>query len=171
MTGGRRGGLRDSAVVRLALPIFAVVATATSGLALGACGDDDGGDAEAFCAEVADNAEALRADPATDDDVDALIDLWRDVGGDAPLEIEPEWTRLVDNLELAWTGEDQQEILASTFAAERSALGVAAWVAEHCGFDFGPVTTIVPGTLPEASLPAGASTSTTPPATTPPTTP
>ncbi len=100
--------------------------------------------------------EALRAAPASADEVEELIDLWRDVGDGAPLAIEPEWDAYTDNLELAWTSEDDQEALASTFAAEQSTVAIAAWLSDTCGIDFGPVTTIVPGTIPAASLPGAA---------------
>ena len=70
-----------------------------------ACDDDGGGDTEAFCDDVADNVEALRVAPATEDEVEDLIDLWRDVGGDAPLAIEAEWDTHADNLE---TGMDER---------------------------------------------------------------
>ena len=66
--------------------------------------------------------------PTTDDEVDDLIDLWRDIGGDAPLAIEEEWDEHADNLELAWTSDDQQEVVASAFAAERSAVAIADWL-------------------------------------------
>ena len=89
----------------------------------------------------------------TEDEVDDLIDLWRDIGDDAPLAIEEEWDTHADNLELAWTSDDQQEVVASAFAAERSAVAIADWLDENCGLDWGPVTTIVPGSVPEASLP------------------
>ena len=95
---------------------------------LAACDDDGAGDTEQFCDDVADNVEALRADPATDDDVEDLIDLWRDIGDDAPLAIEEEWDAHADNLELAWTSDDQQEVVASAFAAERSAVAIAGWL-------------------------------------------
>jgi hypothetical protein len=141
--------------VRLALPLLAALT-----IGVGACDEDSAGDSEQFCAEVAENVEALRAAPATDDEVDGLIDLWRRLGDDAPLAIESEWTRLVDNLELAWTSDDEQEILAGTFASERSAVDVATWIADNCGFDFGPVTTIVPGTVATTTLPGATTTST-----------
>jgi hypothetical protein len=147
--------LRDSPPVRWAptLLLAAVVVT------LAACNDDDGGDTEAFCAEVADNVEALRATPATDQEVEDLIDLWHDVGGDAPLAIEEEWSRHADNLELAWTSDDQQEVLASAFAAEQSTVAIADWLQQNCGIDFGPVTTIVEAAVPTTTV-AGSTTST-----------
>jgi hypothetical protein len=127
---------------------------------LAACNDDEGGDSETFCAGVAENVEALRATPNTDQEVEDLIDLWHDLGGDAPLAIEEEWNRHVDNLELAWTSDDQQEVLASAFAAERSTVAIADWLQDTCGIDFGPVTTIVEASLPTTTV-AGSTTTTT----------
>ena len=151
------GHLRDSPPVRSARPLV----TLTAVLALAGCDDDGAGDTEQFCDEVAANVEALRAAPATADEVEELLDLWRDVGDGAPLAIEPEWDAYTDNLELAWTSEDDQEALASTFAAEQSTVAIAAWLSDTCGIDFGPVTTIVPGTIPAASLPGAATTTST----------
>jgi hypothetical protein len=143
--------------VRAARSLIAVVAA----LSLASCDDDGAGDAEQFCTGVAENAEALRANPETDAAVEDLIDLWRDVGDDAPLAIEQEWNAHADNLELAWTSDDQQEIVASTFAAERSAVAIAGWLEDNCAIEWGAVTTIVPGTIPAASLPGASTTSTT----------
>ena len=142
--------------MRPALPLVAVAAV----VALAACNDDDAGDAEQFCDDVATNVDVLRAEPASREEVEELIELWRDVADNAPLAIEEEWRAHADNLELAWTSEDQQEVVASTFAAERSTVGIAVWLNDNCGIDFGPVTTIVPGTIPPASLPTASSTST-----------
>jgi hypothetical protein len=140
--------------VRRAPALIAFVALVT----LAACDDDDGGDTEAFCTEVGDSIEALRATPATEEQVEDLIDLWRDLGDSAPLAIEAEWNTHADSLELAWTSDDQQEVLASAFAAEQSTVTIAAWLEENCGIDFGPVTTIVPDA---PTTTAGTSTTTT----------
>src|SRR5262245_16112695 len=56
---GRR---RDSPPVRWAPTLLLAVVVTT----LAACNDGDGGDTEAFCSGVAENVEALRATPATD---------------------------------------------------------------------------------------------------------
>jgi hypothetical protein len=127
---------------------------------LAACGDDGGGDAESFCAEVGDNVEALRASPATEDEVDDLLDLWHGLGDDAPLAIEAEWNAHADSLELAWTSDDQQEVLAGAFAAEQSTVAIAGWLEQNCGIDFGPVTTIVPD-APTTTAGSGSTTTTT----------
>ena len=77
------------------------------------------------------------------------------------MAIEEEWDAHADNLELAWTSDDQQEVVASAFAAERSAVAIADVAGRTTAASTsGPVTTIVPGTIPAASLP-GASTTTT----------
>jgi hypothetical protein len=143
--------------VRAALSIIAAVAA----LLLAGCDDDGAGDAEQFCSNVAENVAALRANPETDAAVEDLIDLWRDVGDDAPLAIEEEWDAHADNLELAWATDDQQEVVASTFAAERSAVAIAGWLEDNCAIEWGPITTIVPGTIPVASLPGATTTSST----------
>jgi hypothetical protein len=147
-------------------PALSIVAVAALVAALAACDDDGAGDVEEFCADVAANVDPLRAVPQTDDAVDDLINLWQDIGDAAPLAIEEEWDRHADNLDLAWTSDDQQEVLASTFAAERSAVAIADWLEQNCGIDFGPVTTIVPATITTTTVPgattvAGAATTTT----------
>ena len=142
--------------MRSALPLVVVAAAL---VVLGAC-DDDGGDTEQFCDEVAQNVENLRLTPATEDEVEDLIELWRDVGDNAPLAIEAEWDAHTNNIELAWTSDDQQEVVASTFAAEQSNVAIAAWLSDYCDIDFGPVTTIVPGTLATTTTVPGATTTT-----------
>lgn len=128
------------------------VAVAASLAGLAACDDDSPGDSEAFCAAVSENRDALLALPTTGDEVDALIELWREVGESAPLAIEPDWDALTQNRELAWTGEDEEEILATTFATERSATNVATWLRDKCSIDFGPVATVVPPTFPTTTV-------------------
>jgi hypothetical protein len=140
--------------VRFALPLVGVAAA----LAMVSCDDDGAGDAEQFCDDVAENVEGLRIEPATAAEVEDLIDLWREVGEGAPLAIESEWDAHADNLELAWTSDDQQEVVAGTFAAEQSNVAIAAWLRDTCGIDFGPVTTIVPGTLATTTVPRATTT-------------
>ncbi len=116
-------------------------------VALAACRDDSRtGDTARFCGRVEDNLDALRAIPQSREDVDTLIDLWQDVGEDAPLSIEPDWQAHILLFETALEGEDEEEIFARIYATERSSVAVSTWIAEHCGFDWGPVTTIVPQT-------------------------
>ena len=150
--------LRDSPPVRIRRWRLVAVVAAPSPSA--AC-DDDGRRRRAVLRRRR-RATSRRYGPIRrpTDDVDDLIDLWRDVGDDAPLAIEAEWDAHADNLELAWTSDDQQEVVASTFAAERSAVAIADWLADNCGIDLGPGHDDRARHDPRASLP-GASTTTT----------
>lgn len=138
------------ATPRLAATV-AFLSIATAGLV--ACDRDRAGDAATFCGRVADNIEALRAEPATEAEVESLIELWIDIGEDAPLAIEPDWDAYIDSyLRAAWTSDDEEEILASVFAGERSAVAIATWLQDNCGVEWGPVTTIVAHDEPDTSV-------------------
>jgi hypothetical protein len=118
-------------------------------LALAGCRDDVG-DAERFCGEVKTNSEAI-VNPTLErlEDVDATLELYRDVGAVAPLDIEPHWDALIVNLETASTvdpadAESLQRVYARAYATEREAKTVRNWLIDHCEVDLGPVATIVP---------------------------
>jgi hypothetical protein len=157
----RRVAPRPRTVVVAVTAIAAVAAIGAAAVALASRAGEEGGDTETFCAGVAENLDALRAEPASPDDVEVLIDVWRDVGEDAPLAIEPDWDAYVTNLESAWTGEDAEEIYTRIYASERAAVNIAGWLDDTCGLDWGPVTTIVPDSVAE---PSTSSTTTTAPA-------
>ena len=97
----------------------------------------------------------MRATPQTIEDVEALITLWEDVGADAPLAIEADWDAHVLNFETALEGVDDEEIYARIYATERSSVAVGAWVLDNCGFDWGPITTIVPTAPTTTTVPGG----------------
>lgn len=118
--------------------------------ALAACGSDDGGDAERFCGEILAHRDEL-VDPQLTfaDDIDPLLELYRDIGRFAPLAVEREWDQLVTNYETAATvvpgdEESEQRAIATALQSERSAAAVDAWLQENCGIDLGPVDTLVP---------------------------
>jgi hypothetical protein len=128
----------------------AIAAIAVAAAALGACGDDDGGDAERFCGEVQASKDAL-TNPSLQysDDIEPLLDLYRDIGELAPLAIEREWTQLVEAYETASTivpGDQasEQEALAAIYSAESSAAAIDEWLRQNCAVDIGPVFTIAP---------------------------
>lgn len=130
------------------------------------CSDDDSGSAEAFCAEVTANVAAIVTPPlATEDDVDATLDLYRDLADLAPLAIEEEWRDLLVLVETTSTvapddPESVQRAVAVAFATERSAVAVRDWILANCGVDIGPVATIAPqGPAATTTLPPGVSTS------------
>ena len=117
--------------------------------ALVACGDDGGGSAEQFCGEVAANRDAL-TNPQLQftDDIEPVLDLYREVGELAPLAIEAEWQQLVEAYETASTvvpgdTESEQEALAAIYSSEQSAAAIERWLQDNCAVDIGPVFTIV----------------------------
>ncbi len=116
----------------------------------GACGGDDGPSAERFCGEIEANLEALTAPRLSfEEDVEPLLELYRDIAELAPLTIEAEWRQLVTNYETASTvvpGDEESEQLAVTTAyrSEQSAARVGAWLEANCALSLGPISTIVP---------------------------
>jgi len=136
-----------------------VVLAAAGGVA--GCRDGGGGDTAQFCEMVQTDIGALRSEPTTAQEVESLIDLWREVGDEAPLAIETDWSAIVLMMETAWTGEDQEEAFARIYATERSSVAVARWLSDNCAIDFGPVSTISP---PAVSTTSGGPTTTAPPA-------
>lgn len=112
--------------------------------------DDDGGGFQEFCAKVTANVAAIVTPPLTnEDDVDATLDLYRDLADLAPLSIEEEWRDLLMLVETTSTVEPDdpesvQRAVAVAFATERSAVAVRNWILANCGVDIGPVATIAP---------------------------
>lgn len=121
-----------------------------AGCALAAgCGDDGGGSAERFCGEIDVNKMVL-TDPALvyEDDIDSLLELYREIADLAPLAIEDEWRQLLSTYETASTVvpddvESVQTALAAAFQSESAAVAVANWLRANCAVDIGPLTTIV----------------------------
>lgn len=137
--------------------LFAVGALASG------CADDGPGDAERFCGQVQANAAALVTEPATADDIDGFLGLYRRIGEVAPLAIEPHWQALVLNYETASTvdttdPESVQRATRQAYATERSAVAVKNWLLANCNVDLGPVSTVVPqapAPPPPTTVPAG----------------
>ena len=131
-------------------------------LAFSACGES-AGSAERFCGEVEANKAALtNPELAYSDDIEPLLELYRDIGDLAPLAIEDDWNQLVSAYETASTvvvGDQasEQEALAAIYSSEESAAAVDRWLRANCAVDIGPVFTIVPHT-PVTAPPATATT-------------
>ena len=123
---------------------------AVLGVALAACGGDDGPSAGRFCDEVrADTAAVVSPPLSTPEDVQATLEHYRRLGGLAPAEVADDWAALVTNLETAATvvpddPDSVQRAVAQAYATEKSAVAVSTWLRDRCGVDLGPVTTIVP---------------------------
>ena len=93
----------------------------------------------------------LLTDPvvASENDIEPLLDLYREIGDVAPLSIEREWRQLITAYETASTivpgdPESEQIALAEIYSSEESAARVSSWLKENCAVDVGPVVTIVP---------------------------
>ena len=116
----------------------------------GACGDGGAGSAERFCGEIAENKDRLVAPVLTSsDDIEPLLDLYRDIGDLAPLSIQEEWTTLVEAYETASTvviddPESEQTAMAAIYSSEESAAAIDTWLVANCAVDIGPVVTLVP---------------------------
>jgi hypothetical protein len=129
------------------ISVCAVVITVT---ATGCGNDEPGGDAMRFCGEIEVNQEALFA-PELESaaDVDAVIELYREIGQLAPLAVEPDWDQLIVNYETAGDviAGDEDSLQAATveaYQSEKSAAAVQQWLIDNCALDIGPVATIVP---------------------------
>jgi hypothetical protein len=138
--------------------------------ALSACGGDDAPSAERFCGEVAANKDALTNPQIIySDDIEPVLDLYRDVGAFAPLEVEDDWDQLVSAYETASTvvigdQESEQAALTAAYSSERSAAAIELWLMANCAVDIGPVFTIVPQTA--VTAPAAPDPTTSEPSTT-----
>ncbi len=127
--------------------IAAVTVLAT--LSLTACDDGGAGNAERFCGEIDEN-KSLLTDPGLvySDDIEPLLDKYREIADLAPLAIEQEWRDLVRTYETASTVvlgdvESEQAALAAAYQSETSAVAVADWLRANCAVDIGPLTTIL----------------------------
>ena len=128
----------------------AAACAAAGAVVLAACGGDEAPSAERFCGEVAANKDAL-TNPQLNyvDDIEPLLDLYRDIGALAPLGVDEDWNQLVSAYETASTvvvGDEasEQEALTAIYSSEKSAAAVETWLLANCAVDIGPVFTIVP---------------------------
>ena len=134
-----------------------------------ACGNDEAPSAERFCGEVAANKDALtNPQLVAAGDVDALLDLYRDIGDLAPLGVEDDWNQIVSAYETASTvvigdQESEQAALTAIYSSEQSAAEVEAWLLANCAVDIGPVFTIVPQGPVEVTVPPETTTATSSP--------
>jgi hypothetical protein len=134
----------------MAIAVLIAVAAFGAPIVLAACADDDAGNAERFCGEIAANKDGLTA-PVLEfsDDIEPLLDLYREIGELAPLSIQQEWNQLVSAYETASTvvlddAESQQAAAAAIYSSEASAAKVDTWLRANCAVDIGPVVTLVP---------------------------
>jgi hypothetical protein len=116
---------------------------------VGCDGGDGGGSAERFCGKIQLHSEQLtQPNLQFEDDIEPLLDLYREIGELAPLSIEPEWDQLIGAYETASTvvpgnPDSQQMALSAIYSTEKSAAAVDKWLEKTCAVDIGPVFTIV----------------------------
>jgi hypothetical protein len=134
----------------MAALVVAAGAALAAMVSLSACGDGDAGSAERFCGEIAANKDVLTA-PALEfsDDIEPLLDLYREIGDLAPLSIQQEWNQIVSAYETANTmvlddAASQQDAAVAIYSAEESAAKVDTWLRANCAVEIGPVVTLVP---------------------------
>jgi hypothetical protein len=137
-----------------------LITAALSIVTLAACDGSEAPSAERFCGEVQENRDQLtNPSIAVDEDIDDLLDLYREIGALAPLAVADNWNQIVSAYETASTvviGDEasEQEALVAIYRSERSAAAVDRWLQDNCGVDIGPVFTVVPqGPASEATVP------------------
>lgn len=133
-------------------PAAVIVTVIVMGVALAACGGDDGdrgGDADAFCGRATEQRDTILAPPmATEAELGASLEFYRLMGELAPVAIADEWGVLVEAMETASTvvpgdPESEQLVAMTAYASEPSAYRVKKWLLDNCGLDL-PITTIAP---------------------------
>lgn len=138
-----------------------LAAPALAGLLwLSACGDDSDRSESNYCTQVGNHLDELNSPViATTDDVDRVVDAWRDVAAAAPLAVEPEWDIMVDNIETAATvdpndPESMQLVADTARRSEQAANRVISYTQQRCGVLIGsvaPTATTIAITTPAAS--------------------
>ena len=86
------------------------------------CAGDSATNAERFCGEIEANSDELFApEIASIDQIDPLLDMYREIGRFAPLSIEADWDQLVLNYETASTvvPGDEESVQAATAQHQR----------------------------------------------------
>lgn len=158
-SGGTRATMRPVTSRFTHARVAAVIAV----MVVASCGgDDDSGDAERFCGEVAENIEALTKPDLTasanpEVGIDALLDEYRRIGESAPLAIEAEWDQLVAayeaaDLVIAGDPQSEQEAIEAIFRAEQAAVKISDWLRTNCAVEIGPLATIVGSQITTTTL-------------------
>ncbi len=137
-------------VARSRRPTRLATAAVVAGSAIAACSGTEAPSAERFCGEIAANTDALtNPELVYAEDIEPLLDLYRDIAALAPLSVEDDWNQLVSAYETASTvlvgdPESEQAALTAIYSSEQSAAAIGAWLSANCAVDIGPVFTIVP---------------------------
>ena len=126
-----------------------------------ACADDSERSESAYCTAVGRHLDQLNNPAITSEvDINATIEIYREVSKAAPLAVQPEWDTLVFSLRTAAavTPSDPASVqLAADTAreAQPAATRISTYTAQRCGLQIGAA---VPTTTPSASTVAPATT-------------
>ncbi len=130
--------------------MVALLAVVTTVVALTACGDETGSDAERFCGEIGADPGSVVAPPLDDEEqLATTLTRYRELAELAPIAVEADIRSLLTSLETASTvvpsdPASVQRAVTQAYASERSAVVLRDWVRANCGVDLGPVATITP---------------------------
>lgn len=122
-----------------ARPAAAVVmALASAGFALVACGGSPERSSSRFCSRLDQQLPALLGPYATQEEQDALLARYQDLGEVAPLAVEEDWQALTELVQTAITvapgdQESTQRLADAAYATERAYRRIHEWVATTCG--------------------------------------
>ena len=127
--------------------VVAIALAAT--VAHAACGDDAPERTEgAYCTEVGNRLTDLNSPViATADDVEAVLESWREVAARAPLAVEDDWAVVIANMETAATvdpndPESVQQMADAARQGEPAATRVITYTYQLCGATIGGVTPV-----------------------------
>lgn len=122
------------------------------------CRDDrEAGSTDAFCAQV-DEHQATLFQPLADlsrTSLEAMVDLYREVGEVAPLAVEENWSAIAGVFETALSSDDLEAVYTEAYSSQPAAIAVAEWVQQNCAITI-PLATVAP-----LDAPLGATTTTT----------
>jgi hypothetical protein len=127
------------------------------------CGAAAPNKTQAYCAEIQDHLRALDSPSiATQQDIEATLDLYRSIASGAPVAVQPEWQQLVVGIETAATVNpaDQTSLQRAADTArstQPAAVRIQHYTSQQCGLQIGAVP---PLTYPVTATTVGSPTTT-----------
>lgn len=115
-----------------------MVAVVVGVVTLTACGGGPSRSTSSFCTELDRQLPRLDGPLTSQEDLDALVRRYEDLGDVAPLAVEQDWDRLTDLVRAAATAaiddpEAVQDVADQTYATERAYVRITEWVNANCG--------------------------------------
>lgn len=123
-----------------------------------ACSDAPDHSVAGYCTEVKANITAINTPSiATAADVQATLELYRNIGDRAPADVGPEWQIMIDSLETAATlvpddAEDLATVNDAALSSQAAATRIQQYTQKTCGADIGtpppPTNPVTATTIP-----------------------